>query len=188
MRRQRVRAVPEEAVEMKTAPGYFVTRDGRIYSTKSGMPILLRTTVNNLGYQKISIRRETGKRLESVHRLVALAFVANPDGKPEVNHKDLDKLNNWDTNLEWTTRKENLAHARAVLGWWAKGRKPWVSLVAFPVWPERDALNAGKILRFSCATEAAEKLGKKRTTFAPVICRAMKNQWKAYGYFWRRAK
>lgn len=46
-----------------------------------------------------------------LHRLVAGAFVANPDNLPEVNHKDCDRLNNHAANLEWVTRGENIAHS-----------------------------------------------------------------------------
>ena len=53
-----------------------------------------------------------GKR-ESVHRLVALAFLDNPDGLPEVNHKDENPLNNRADNLEWCNRQYNIEYSKA---------------------------------------------------------------------------
>jgi len=64
------------------------------------------------GYLQLVIR---GKN-RFIHRLVAEAFVPNPDGLPEVNHKDGDKTNNAAANLEWVSRSANLVHASRVTG------------------------------------------------------------------------
>lgn len=183
--------IPIGAVAWKENPIYFVTRDGRVFSSaKAGQFTLRRLYVNNLGYHKVGLRDGDGKmRLMSVHRLVALTFVPNPENKPEVNHRDLDKLNNRMENLEWMTHRENLTHARENRVWRTSaqtGRK-LTGLVAFPIWPERHEMNRGNKLEFPSYRAASEKLGKKLSTFAPVICRAMKNSWRAYGHWWRTA-
>lgn len=64
------------------------------------------------GYIEVKLYRPDGSYVaRKVHRLVAALFVPNTYGKPEVNHKDLNKANNrWD-NLEWVTALENTQHA-----------------------------------------------------------------------------
>ncbi len=64
-------------------------------------------TTTKRGYVTVSI----GGKLRKVHRLVALAFIPNPDFKPEINHRDGIKNNNRVSNLEWETGKENVKHA-----------------------------------------------------------------------------
>lgn len=67
------------------------------------------------GYLRVDLYDECGKRKHyKVHRLVAQAFIANPDGKPQVNHKDGNKHNNSVTNLEWVTDEENKKHRREI--------------------------------------------------------------------------
>lgn len=183
---QRVNEIPAGAAAVKLNPKYFVTRDGRVYSAMKDQKVLLRPGINNLGYQKVMIRTmEGGAKCMSVHRLVAEAFVPNLENKPEVNHKDLDKLNNHDTNLEWMTHRENLAHARAAMGNWSPKNNPktCTAMVAFPLWPEKKE----ERLEFNSMRVACDHFGKKYATFAPVICRALRKGWMAYGYFWRKA-
>jgi len=62
------------------------------------------------GYFRVTLYGLKRKHFQ-VHRLVAMAFIPNPENKPEVNHKDGDKTNNNDWNLEWSTTKENVDHA-----------------------------------------------------------------------------
>jgi hypothetical protein len=85
----------------------------RFRSGRGGAPTkvagrILRQGRSGKGYKKVSL----GKGDSSlVHRLVARAFIANPGALPEVNHKDGDKANNSALNLEWTSHRENAAHA-----------------------------------------------------------------------------
>lgn len=66
---------------------------------------------NKDGYVEILLSKNGAISSVRVHRLVAEAFVPNNEGKPEVNHKDYDKTNNYSGNLEWVTRKENVNHS-----------------------------------------------------------------------------
>lgn len=64
------------------------------------------------GYPRVNLFGKGKKRLSvPIHRLVAEAFIPNPDNLPQVNHKDGNKLNNTVENLEWVSCSENVAHA-----------------------------------------------------------------------------
>jgi hypothetical protein len=65
----------------------------------------------NGDYCVARLTKEGKRKIYCVHQLVAKAFIPNPENKPEVNHKDLDKSNNCVDNLEWATRSENMKHA-----------------------------------------------------------------------------
>jgi len=62
---------------------------------------------NSKGYFRVHI----GKHFYSVHRLVALAFIPNPEGFPQINHLDGNKANNSKENLEWASGSQNVIHA-----------------------------------------------------------------------------
>lgn len=68
---------------------------------------MAKTFLNRKGYCFINLLEKT----YLVHRLVAKAFIPNPENKPQINHKDLDKQNNRVENLEWATNNENRQHA-----------------------------------------------------------------------------
>lgn len=63
------------------------------------------------GYPSVNLYNDFGNKCVCVHKLVADAFVFNPEGKNEVNHKDGDKTNSKASNLEWCTSSENKQHA-----------------------------------------------------------------------------
>lgn len=76
----------------------------------------LKYSKSRLGYLLVYLYAEDGKkRTIPVHQIVAKAFVANPDNKPEVDHKDGDKTNNRPGNLRWVTHKENCANPLTVV-------------------------------------------------------------------------
>lgn len=89
--------------------GYWVTPDGVVYNKGCLKPLKQHKTAKGYVIVYLCIRSKTAVR--SVHRLVAELFVPNPEGKPEVNHIDGDKMNNRASNLEWCTRSENMKHA-----------------------------------------------------------------------------
>ena len=66
---------------------------------------------NDNGYVRVSLQVNNKSKSFTVHRLVAEAFIENPLNKPQVNHIDGDKKNNYVNNLEWATRFENMKHA-----------------------------------------------------------------------------
>jgi len=74
-----------------------------------------KTKVKGLEYYQVSLSKNGVEKMVSPHRLVAEAFIPNPDNKPYVNHIDGNGKNNSVDNLEWTTNQENQNHAVRVL-------------------------------------------------------------------------
>ncbi len=70
-------------------------------------PKILKQYKNKFGYMRVYLTRNSIKKMYAVHRLVAMAFIDNPDNKPCINHIDNNRENNHLENLEWCTYKEN---------------------------------------------------------------------------------
>lgn len=66
---------------------------------------------NNDGYYDVTLYKHGKHKQYKIHRLVAQNFIPNPKNKPQVNHKDGNKINNNVNNLEWVTNSENIKHA-----------------------------------------------------------------------------
>ena len=72
---------------------------------------LLKLSNTSTGYKKVELYKDKKRKSFKVHRLVAQAFIPNPENKREVNHIDGNKHNNKVNNLEWVTSSENKIHA-----------------------------------------------------------------------------
>lgn len=88
----------------------------RIATNKRGFTSAIRTKlkvayIDGDGYQRISLYEDGRTQLLGVHRVVASAFIPNPDGFPQVNHKNGDKADNRVENLEWVTNTQNIQHS-----------------------------------------------------------------------------
>lgn len=86
---------------------YEVSTSGRVRSLKFGKTKVLKPAKEGNGYLIVSLCKDGEKKMFSVHRLVAKAFIPNPMHKPHVNHRNEVKTDNRVENLEWMTHKEN---------------------------------------------------------------------------------
>lgn len=96
-------------INMKPIKGwedlYTISDNGQIWSIRSNKYLNPRLSLD--GYNRVCLCRDNVRREYRVARLVAEAFISNPDNKPQVNHKDYNTQNDWATNLEWCTNYEN---------------------------------------------------------------------------------
>lgn len=138
---------------------YAITKDGQVWSYKSNRFLKPSTTNGEGTYLKVSLSKEGKVSKRYIHRLVAEAFIPNPENKPEVNHIDENKQNNCVSNLEWVTEKENANHGTRTQRVTAKISKPVRCVELDKVFPsQREAarqldLSQGNITR-ACQNSA----------------------------------
>ena len=95
---------------------YQVSNFGRVKSfprkgTQTTKERIIKFTKSNKNYLVANLKNNNIQQSFSIHRLVAQAFIPNPDNLPQVNHIDGNKQNNNVNNLEWCTNKQNRCHA-----------------------------------------------------------------------------
>ncbi len=144
---------------------YAVTEDGRVWSYK-GNKFLVPAQSN--GYLFVNLYKENKLKKSYVHRLVATAFIDNPNELSEVNHLSEDKSDNSVKNLAWVSHEENSNYGTRNERISQKLSKPVHCI-------ELDRV-------FKSVTEAAQQLNMH----SPGIFRALAGRTeKAYGYHWR---
>ena len=115
----------EEWRKINNFPNYSVSNFGNVMNVKTKK--ILKLNIKG-GYYHVSLVNDFSKKLFKVHRLVAILFIENSENKPEVNHKDKNKLNNNISNLEWNTRLENCQHRSIGLVYKSNKNKPILRL------------------------------------------------------------
>ena len=146
-------------IKHKDLTNYLISKDGRIFNSKG----YEHTNIITNGYYIVKIK----KKSYTVHRLVAMTYIKNPNNHPVVNHIDENKVNNKVENLEWVTQQENCnAHTK-------------------PIFHERKVIQKdleGNVIRIhDSITKAGESIGLTRHAVNKVCIGKNKT---AGGYKW----
>lgn len=129
--------------------GYKVSRNGEVFSMKQNR--YMSPSDNGYGYLFIAFNVNGKSVYRYIHRLVAEAFIPNPENKEQVNHIDGNKYNNCLENLEWVTSLENIHHAIET------GLAPEIhpNAIAINVYDK----HTNQTYRFDCISDCAKALG-----------------------------
>ena len=148
----------------------------------------MKPVTNQKGYLRVGLSLNNVQSLKSIHRLVAQAFIPNPDNKPQVNHIDENKQNNHVDNLEWVTNRENALHGTKIARNSANTNyRKKVANTDYSLIGEKQAkpvtatnIKSGEKIKFKSMQEA------HRHGFHPsAICRCCKGQLQQYkGFTW----
>lgn len=169
---------------------YEVSNYGRVYSKKritknrwgGAKPIDARMLrwVNKRGYAGVQLCKNNHRKLMSVHVLVGIAFIPNPNNYPQINHKDENKWNNCACNLEWCTSKYNNNYGtlnkrrRLIFLNNERRSKPVLQYTMDNVF----------VAEYPSAAEASRVTGLSKSIIKNV-CVRRPNQYSAGGYKWK---
>lgn len=165
----------------KDVPGYIglykVSNYGRVKSVKK--QLVLKTSGSGNRYKTVALCNGMRKTFR-LHRLVAAAFIPNPDNKPCIDHIDGDRANNHADNLRWSTRKQNANNPISIERYRKAGiiQKPYKQL-QIPVQQLKDGFLIGS---YSSIREAERATGIAHTSISRVIRGTLHT---AGGYKWK---
>lgn len=138
----------------------------------------MKQSMHDKGYKTVSLTKDGKTKTMFVHRIVAEAFLPNPDNMPMVNHKDEDKTNNFIENLEWCTAEYNRTYGKAVEKQAKKlrGRKSEKRVAVI-----QRSLDGEFMNWHSSIKEAAESVNGVASAIS-AVCKGKRKM--AYGYVW----
>ena len=165
----KIKDLPPYIKELKMYGNYYVSPEGEVYN-RYGLKLKQQTYH---GYKKVSILYDGEQKTVSVHRMVAILYIPNPDNLPEVNHKDGNKANNTVDNLEWVTRQENIIHSSVVLG--LRKENPKLSIPVI-------CLDTGEV--FTCTRTAHEKYPQCTQAHITACCKRFRRRRTTGGLHW----
>ena len=169
----------EEWRDIKGYEGkYMVSNLGRVKSlnySNTGKEGILNARDNGKGYLRVILWKDGKDKKYRINRLVAQAFIPNPDNLPEVNHKDEDKTNNRVENLEWCDRSYNVNYGTRN----KKAGKKIAEKRSKPVFSVNK--ESGLIMWWQSASEAEKCTGIDHSSISKC-CKGKKKS--IGGYYW----
>ena len=156
---------------------YQVSNLGRVrsmwrnnqYKNKIGTPTVLKPSIDSHGYVQVHLTKNGVPKTVLLHRLVAEAFIPNPDNLPQVNHKSEVKTENFVENLEWCDGKYNSNYGTRVDRHRAMVSKPVI----------QTTMDGEFIQRFDSTVDAENKCGYD-SAYVSLVCNGKRKS--AYGY------
>lgn len=175
--------------EITDFPLYYITTTGDVFSRNfhnTGRIRKLKKRLSCYGYYDVALYKEKKATHKLVHRLVAEAFIPNPENKPEVNHKNGIKTDNTVNNLEWCSTQENIRHSYNVLK--RKANMPWLNKYGKqnPHSKTTQQKKDGKVIAEYCSATEAAQVNNMNPSAICNCCRGISKS--AGGYQWAYKK